>query len=561
MIPTTARLRMSYGFTLALGIGALTLSACTGPQPTGAVAPPESGATAPMQPKVNRVVMAVGGPNVESNDLKQVAPPSGWQLDPLYEYLIGVDATDGKLIPRLATEWAYEPNAVRFKLRKGVQFQRGFGEFTSKDVQTSWKILALGDSTVGNAPYFKQVTREIEAVNDYEVLFHLNKVDANFLRGHSQYEGLAIGSSKHYAAMGEPSTQPEPLAGTSPYAFKERSLGSFIRFERVATPHWRITPDFPEFEYRWVREASTRLAALLTGEVHITSLPNDLRAEAEKGGVKFVSGKAPGLRMGFRLFCCFLNDPADPSKGIQETPLNDARARRALDKAIDRDALNKAFLGGRGETMYVPHFHPSRPGWNPDWQRNYAEESGYDPAKARALLAEAGYTAEKPLTTNIFMTPSGGSLGGEQDMAEAIAAYWKAVGVNVNLLSTDTAEIDRVNRARGYNNHLQIRVTSSGLYTAVQVFHTVGVGGGVTTYVYNGEVEKLFTELRTTLDEKVQADLYRKIGDVSAKNHLEIPLFWLKSEAAINPRFVADYTFPGSISGTWTHVEEIKAAR
>lgn len=93
------------------------------------------------------------------------------------------------------------------------------------------------------------------------------------------------------------------------------------------------------------------------------------------------------------------------------------------------------------------------------------------------------------------------------------------------------------------------------------MFHTVGVGGGVTTYVYNGEVEKLFTELRTTLDEKVQADLYRKIGDVSAKNHLEIPLFWLKSEAAINPRFVADYTFPGSISGTWTHVEEIKAAR
>ena len=84
----------------------------------------------------------------------------------------------------------------------------------------------------------------------------------------------------------------------------------------------------------------------------------------------------------------------------------DVRVRKALDKAINRDEMNKAFFAGKGEPMIVDHFHPSRAGWDPSWEQRFPEEYGYDPAKARALLAEAGYGPGKPLTTNILFNPS-----------------------------------------------------------------------------------------------------------------------------------------------------------
>ena len=66
----------------------------------------------------------------------------------------------------------------------------------------------------------------------------------------------------------------------------------------VAPPfkHWRATPDFQEFEFRFVQEASTRMAALLTGEAHVATLPTDQTAEVQKQGYKVVTGKVPDIR-------------------------------------------------------------------------------------------------------------------------------------------------------------------------------------------------------------------------------------------------------------------------
>ena len=58
-----------------------------------------------------------------------------------------------------------------------------------------------------------------------------------------------------------------------------------------------------------------------------------------------------------------------------------------------------------------------------------------------------------------------------------------------------------------------------------------------------------------------RSELWRKIGDLLYDRHLSMPLFWLPAEAVYNPKFVSDYVWPGSISGTWSHVENIKAAR
>ena len=68
-------------------------------------------------------------------------------------------------------------------------------------------------------------------------------------------------------------------------------------------------------------------------------------------------------------------------------------------------------------------------------------------------------------------------------------------------------------------------------------------------------------ELWVTLDEKKQDDLWRKVGDAMFYRHLQFPLHWLPAEALVNPAVVAGWDWPGSISGTWSHMEYIKAVR
>jgi len=507
----------------------------------------------------------VDPPSVESSDLSQLAGPTLWPLRPMYEYLVGTDPVTGKLVPQLATEWKLGLEGgeavARYKLRKGVQFHKGWGEVTAADVVHTWRDLTRAGTPKTNADYYREVTKDIEVINDYEVVFHLLRADANFVSAHGEQDGsVEIQSKKHFDALGRPTLQTGPIAGTAPYQFKERTQGAYLRFERVPYKHWRTTPDISEFEFRWMKEPSTRLAALLTGEVHVTSLTEDLLQQAERQDMKVVRSQVPGSRVSMQIWCCNLVDGSDPAKGVVEGPLNDARVCKALSKAIDRNELNKAFLGSKGQIMHIPHFHPSRMGWNPQWERQFPEEYGYDAAAAKALLSEGGYNTGNPLTVSLIGVAAGALSGGELDMIDAIAGYWRAIGVNLNLLQADQTEIMRLSRANKLTNHLQMRSTSATLYASVWIFHSFGFGTGDRSYLYNPEINKLFGQLRNTIDEAKQEELYRQIGDVSYKAHLEVPLFWLPAQAVVNPRFISDYVFPGSITGTWTHVQNIKQA-
>ena len=541
------------------------LTACGGAAaPATTPAGQAPAADGPVTPKVDRVIMAQVVPDRENNDLRQHGMPDVWELRPMYEYLIGVDAKTGKLIPQLATDWTFdmaEP-AVRFKLRPGVKFHNGAGDFTGQDVVFSRDELISVESLHGQKGYYAEVTKNIEVVNDQEIVFHLNRPDGNFIRAHSENEGgFEIRSKKDFGVIGVPNMQSRPLAGTGPYQFDARQQGQFLRYKRAADKHWRVTPDFPEFEFRWVREQSTRLAALLTGEIHITGLATDLQKEATAAGMKLVSSQLAGTRTVMHLYGGSPIDLKDLTK-LDTSPLGDVRVRKALDKAIDRDALNKAFLAGRGKVFAPVNYQPGYPGWDSSWERRFKDEFGYDPAAARQILTQAGYGPDKPVTLLLDVNATGSLQGGEGDMMEAIAGYWRAIGVNVTLDNSDGATLNNLARNRNSVNHVRIRGTSSSQYLALWVFHTFSYGGSLTgQQPYIPEVDRLFGELRGTLDEKKQEELYRQVGEVMFTQHANLPLFWTSTEAMVNPKFVADYVFPGSISGAWTHIENIKAAR
>jgi len=94
----------------------------------------------------------------------------------MYEGLIGNDPSTGAFIPQLAESWAVEPDgkSIRFKLRRGVQFQNGFGEFSARDVVYTYQDLLEKDSVSSNAGVMRDLLDDIEVVNDYEIVARAN---------------------------------------------------------------------------------------------------------------------------------------------------------------------------------------------------------------------------------------------------------------------------------------------------------------------------------------------------------------------------------------------------
>ncbi len=518
----------------------------------------------PTAPKVNRVVMGVVPPPEENNEPRMLNPTTIWPIRPMYEYPIGINPETGKLKEELATKWSLEPDgkSIRVTLRKGVQFQNGYGEVTARDFLYTWKDVTTGPPNGATyVIYFKNIVTDVETVNDYEVVYRTKQPDANFYAALSQAEaGMEIRSKANFDATGYPGAGGKPIAGTGPYQFKERALGQYVRYERTPGKHWRAAPDFPEFEFRYIKEPSTRLAALLADEIHLAPLPEDLLKNATSRGMNAVKGKVPGLRAFGRLSCCIMKDVNAASAGwaFPDSPMMDVRVRKALNKALNRDEINKGIFGGKGELMILNHFHPTRQGWNPDWEKRFSEEYGYDPAKARQLLADAGYTADKPYTTTMYIEPLA-FFSGAEDLEEVMANYWRAVGIKVDLVQVDIAQLNQLSKDLKISNAVRAAGTSS-----FQLFGTTTWNTSILNISSSAEdprVTKLMQTLWQTLDENKQPELWRQIGDLMFDQQLNIPLFWLSAETAVNPKFVAGYTFPGSITGTWTHVENIKAAR
>ncbi len=555
---------------LPVALGVLSLmsvlvAGCSSSGGGGAAGPGGGQADQPAAPRVNRVVFASPPPQLEGNNpSRSYSAPSAFQLRPMYEYLIGIDAR-GKRGPQLATDWMLEPDgrSYRFTVRHGVRFHGDWGEVTAKDIAAVIKDISQPDSLSGSAPFWRLLTEGVEEVNPYEAIVHMKAPNAEILGNISQQlSGSDIKSSANYAKVGHtPALQEAPIAGTGPYQFKERAQGQYVRFERVPYEHWRHVPAFPELELRWINEASTRLAGLLAGEIHLTPLPEDLQAQAQRSGMKVAAGTTPGVRAFLQFRGVHLLDSKDPSKGYKfpNSPLMDPRVRQALSKAVNRDELNKTLLGGKGEVMVLNHFHPTREGWNPEWVQRFPEAYGYDPAKARALLADAGYTAANPLRTSMVMLTLA-ELPQSQDIQEAIAGYWRAVGIQVALLNVDRAEDERLSRTKEYPNHLTIFTAPSDQYLGVRTFNTYtnAVGG---SNVDMPAVDAGYNErVLVTLDDKKREQMWRDLGESIFTSFQHVPLFWLPVQVTYNPSIVAGMVFPGSTSGLYTHLELLEPA-
>jgi peptide/nickel transport system substrate-binding protein len=332
-----------------------------------------------------------------------------WTLWALHDAL--VKTMPGKpMAPSLAESWTVSADGKTydFKLRPNLRFHNG-DPFTADDVKFSYQR-AKGYKIL------KEKVRDIEVAGPLRVRIHLHEPWPDFMTFYGTYAtGAAwIAPKKYMEQVGPDGFKKNPV-GLGPYKFVSHTPGIELVMEAYEG-YWRKMPSVKRLVYKSVPEATTRLAMLKRGEVDLAYLLDAPQAEEIK--------RDPSLKLAFSggigTFYLDYLDQWDP-----KSPWHDRRVRLAASHALDRRALSEAETLGasRPNGSLIPRtFQYALP----------LDPHPYDPAKAKQLLAEAGY-------------PNGFDAGDLYPwppytaFSEAVANYLGAVGIKVRLRTMERA--------------------------------------------------------------------------------------------------------------------------
>ena len=505
---------------------------------------------------VKRLIFASAGFH-ESNRFWTIARPDHLQFEPFWETLVGIDPKTAEYIPALATKWEMSPDYKEwtFHLRKGVQFHRGYGEFTSADVPLSHSLLIRKDSTATLAPFWRTV-EEVKTPDKYTVVFRFkNAAMPTSLYAFSRSGDLRITSKAQWDKEGIEGLDKNPV-GTGPFEYAGRQTGLNILYKRN-DKHWSgHVPEMQELEFRIAREEATRLALLLSGDVHIADLPRELHKEALSKGLKrFSSSMATdwvSVYMGGQWY--ITGDKAlDP-----KAPFVNKKVRQALNMAINRDELMKTVFAGRAELAYLSLWIPTSEGWNSKWESRFKELYAYNPEKSKQLLKEAGYGPGNPLKFEIWAFTEPGESEGPA-IADALAIYFRNVGVQAEVQMQDWAKIRITYRKKLSKNFMWPNII--GWRPADQGVRNFYNSKGNNHHFEDDFLEKTFGEVQKSTDPKKRSQLMMSIGDHIQAEYADIPLFWFRNEVFASPKVVADWVYPGPAAGRSSHFEGVKLVK
>ena len=520
-----------------------------------------------VEAKVTRVIYALGEVQ-ETNRHWTVGRPSYYQFDPYSETLIGLDATTNERIPRLAKSWEFTPDGRTwtFQLEENVPFHFDYGNFTSADAIAALDRILGDDSQVSARSFFDDATYAAQGDNAFQIVFPSISLDTPSIlsRGFGGGEIMML-SKRQFDEVGIDGFDEQP-AGTGSYQYGGREQGQSIWFEKAPQPHWRgENPDFQEVELRWVREDLTRLAALLTGEIHIAALSRELQLEAGRRGMMPAAAGVPTnyltMFLGGQYYAAYQED-YDPSVPWA-APDTGKLVRQAMNKAIDRAEMLDHVLKGQGELMLLTQYHPVLGTWNDQWEADWEELYGYDPDAARDLMAQAGFTPDNPMpftSYNYFSADEPETAV----MLEALINYWEPIGIDVTLLDSEWGTVRKNYRERtdfikkgGWGNVITMRSLTNRLrsWSSAQ-----GVGGAG---YYSQVIEDNYAAYRdlATLDYDRINQLLLEVGDDKYYNFADIPFFWFSLTVMYNPEVVESWTFPGTAGSKTSHWNLLRAAQ
>jgi peptide/nickel transport system substrate-binding protein len=436
-------------------------------------------------------------------------------FDKLTEY-------DDKLAvrPALAESWKLlDSTTWEFKLRKGVTFHDGT-PFTADDVIFTIERVP----NVPNSPNsFAQFTRGIESVkkvDDHTIVVKTKAPNPQLL---SDFANIFIVQAK--AARGATTADfnsGKAVVGTGPYKLVKFVTGESLEVERN-DKYWGGKQPWAKVTERIIAKDPARLASLLTGQVDaIDAVPIPDLDRLRKDG-KFGLYRGPAALVHY----VALDSARDTSpfvtakdgKPLASNPLKDPRVRKALSLAINRDAIAKRVMEGSAtpaSQMMPPIYPTASKSLKPD---------GFDPAKAQALLKEAGWGEG----FRIVLHCTNDRYPNDGAVAQAIAQMWSRIGLKAEVEALPGA----VFFTRASKQEFSAFAAQYGAEDSINSLRALvatadaskGYGTANRTRYSNPVVDNLLTEALTTMDDELrQAKLERAINFAMADQPL-IPVF------------------------------------
>src|SRR5262249_10704346 len=305
--------------------------------------------------------------------------------DHLYDYLLSFDA-QGNLIPGLATAWkAVDDTHWEFALRQGVKFHDG-SPFTAADVAFTFaRAKKPTDSPDSYSRHFIRITG-VETPDDHTVRVTTDSPFPNLLRELAQIAIISkqVGETVTYQDF----NSGKAAIGTGPYKLQEWVQGDRLVLARNDA-YWGEKPAWDHVIFKPITSSPARTAALLAGDVDLINYVPSADIAKLKANANFKLWEVTGNRV----MCVVPDQDRDSSpfvtdldgKPMAKNPLKDQRVRRAMSKAINRDALVKQVM--EGVAVPADQFLPK--GFFGHSEK--IKGDAYDPEGAKKLLAEAGY--------------------------------------------------------------------------------------------------------------------------------------------------------------------------
>ena len=433
-----------------------------------------------------------------------------------------------KLEPGLATEWSnVDPTTWRFKLRQGVKFHDG-SPFAADDVLFSYDRAKHPGSNLGSP---LSTVKEVKKIDDSTVDLITDGPDPILPYN---LPGVAIMSKKwceeHNTTRAADLTKNEESYatrnedGTGPFLLKERQPD--VRTVLVKNPNWwglRNWPiDFDEVVFSRIENASTRVAALLSGELDMvyTVPPQDTDRISKTPGMKI--WQTPELRTIF-LGMDQSRDELLESNVKGKNPFKDKRVRQAFYQAIDEEAIKAKVMRGFAHPTALM-VGPGVNGYDPALDKRYP----YDPAAAKKLLAEAGYGDGFEVG---FDCPNDRYVNDEA-ICQAVVAMLARIGAKANLLAQTRAKyFGKINAPRFETSFYMLGWTP-GTYDTLDALKALAAtrrpgspDGLFNTGGYsNPQIDELITKIQVELDTEKRNELIARALTLLKDDFAYIPL-------------------------------------
>jgi peptide/nickel transport system substrate-binding protein len=472
----------------------------------------------------------------------QAQDPGSW--DPVDTFLISwgqltTSVFDGlvqrgpdmQLKPGLALSWEMldEGKRIRFKLRQGVKFHYDDETFDANAVKFTIDRLLGSKGAKGPQQSNYTAIGSVEIVDPYTVDLVLKRPDPVLITKMAGYGGTIV-PPKYIERVGDAEFQAHP-SGTGPFKVVDYQPKVSATMEAFKD-HWGGAPKLDKVVYRFIVEPDTQVSELQAGNVDIATniSVSQIPTIQKSANLRLESVTGPTVQV------LRFNTANGPTK--------DERVRKAIIEAVDRDAIIKSILQGQAKPVVSFQGELSF-GYDPSMK-----PLPFDPAKARALLKEAGVAPGTAVQVDFR-----GSDSTFREVAQAVAGYLTAVGLKAGVKPYEQNVFTNDIIPNGKTGEMFQMVWGGWTFdydnTAYLMYHS---GEHWNPYDKDPALDKMLEEQRTIADRDARLKELQQIAHYVADHALELPLYNMNTMYGVNKR-VKNFVPPADNRMRLTNVE------